>query len=232
MDALDLMRRYLHVADMCKGTLLENEPWKCVKWERKGNATTIYNRHPDFSEYNPIGYKFAVAILEDKPVFVGDTVYIYRKDGGAEYKVTDIPSNIKAFTWSKPFILGGVELPRPVEYDDVNHNMLQVIGVNLNAYRFKSESDLRLVEDAINRMNWLPIESAPKDRRILLFYPKSIFTGVNVACGQWLDSVLSKYSKPYWTNDLEALQGPRATSRNQPTHWMELPGGIDYESHN
>lgn len=70
---------------------------------------------------------------------------------------------------------------------------------------------------------WQPIETAPKNQRILLFYKKAFFTGINIIIGNWDDGDNRKLSDPYWTNDLVLLKGVRETKNNQPSHWMPLP---------
>jgi len=72
-------------------------------------------------------------------------------------------------------------------------------------------------------MKWEAIEKAPKDRRILLYYPKSIFTGINITCGEWDNDSYSKKPFPHWVNDMRMLYGKVNTKLNQPSHWMEIP---------
>lgn len=67
-------------------------------------------------------------------------------------------------------------------------------------------------------MKWQPIETAPKDRYILLYIE---FLGV--ICGHWENDGYAKNPKPYWTNDLELLFGKKGCRWLQPTHWMPLP---------
>ncbi len=69
---------------------------------------------------------------------------------------------------------------------------------------------------------WKPIKTAPKDRRILLFYPRQIFIGIHIIVGKWESDSYIKHPKPYWEHDLYHLSGKIATRNNQPTHWMEL----------
>lgn len=58
------------VHDMCKGTTVK--PWECVRYKGKSN----YSTHPFFRHFADHRYvEFAVAILEDKPVWVGDSLY-------------------------------------------------------------------------------------------------------------------------------------------------------------
>ena len=65
------MREYVRVADMCIGTPLEDKPWKCVRLK---GCSPFEKRHPLFND-KPEDYEFALAILEGKPVFVGDVLY-------------------------------------------------------------------------------------------------------------------------------------------------------------
>lgn len=67
-------------------------------------------------------------------------------------------------------------------------------------------------------MEWQPIETAPKDKEILLFCP---FRGV--VRGSWRRDEYAKKPRPYWTHDRERLWGIRGTREDQPTHWQPLP---------
>jgi len=66
------------------------------------------------------------------------------------------------------------------------------------------------------------MESAPKDRRILLYYEKPIFTGYFVTVGKWCQDEYSKYPKPYWENDVKQLSGILRQRDYQPTLWAEI----------
>lgn len=70
---------------------------------------------------------------------------------------------------------------------------------------------------------WQPIETAPKDNRILLGWVVGIFTGINCVIGRWNNDSYAKKPRPYWTHDLERLTTVYGTRSNQPTHWMPLP---------
>jgi hypothetical protein len=70
-------------------------------------------------------------------------------------------------------------------------------------------------------INWQPIKTAPKDRRILLYFP-DLFSYPVILCGRWNDDYFTNQAKPYWSVDGE---GPHATSRlraHPPTHWAGL----------
>jgi hypothetical protein len=66
---------------------------------------------------------------------------------------------------------------------------------------------------------WEPIDTAPKDRRILLFVPPRDYH-----IGQWDDDRYAlKKPRPYWTSSLERVMGRKWMRDNPPTHWMEIP---------
>lgn len=65
---------------------------------------------------------------------------------------------------------------------------------------------------------WATIETAPKDRDILLACPVR-----GVVRGHWNEDLYAKRPRPYWSHDREILWGRIACRNDQPTHWMELP---------
>lgn len=71
-------------------------------------------------------------------------------------------------------------------------------------------------------MHWKPIETAPKDRRICLYYPGQLFTDVYTVFGKWQKDTYAKKPRPYWTNDLERIRGVSVTRTQQPTHWADV----------
>jgi len=68
---------------------------------------------------------------------------------------------------------------------------------------------------------WQPIETAPKDERILLYRPTSP-EWWRVIGGMYDSDEYAKKPKPYWTVDNWAL-GKLEQRQNAPTHWMPLP---------
>ena len=71
-------------------------------------------------------------------------------------------------------------------------------------------------------MEWQPIETAPRDARVILYRP----TGLHVArvvVGCYRDERYSDRPRPYWTHDLERMEGKLNARAHQPTHWMPLP---------
>lgn len=66
-------------------------------------------------------------------------------------------------------------------------------------------------------MEWQPISTAPKNQRILLLRDRT------VVCGAYDVDKYAVNPKPYWSHDLERLNGLRDARANPPTHWMPLP---------
>jgi len=69
-------------------------------------------------------------------------------------------------------------------------------------------------------MTWQPIATAPKDRRVLLYYPQRFPC---VVCGFWETDEYATKPRPHWRNDRSRIHGILATRAIQPSHWMELP---------
>lgn len=73
------------------------KPWECVKLEGVEN----FSDHPLFSE-PPHEYTFALAILEGKPVFVGDKVYSKLNYGAVIDWNYLLPDDWNCWTWAPP----------------------------------------------------------------------------------------------------------------------------------
>jgi hypothetical protein len=67
MKKSDLHREYARVIDLCEGTSVPT--FKCVRSNEGG-----ISYDPEFN-CEPESYTFAVALVENRPVFVGDTLY-------------------------------------------------------------------------------------------------------------------------------------------------------------
>lgn len=165
MKTEDLYLEYARVIKMCEGT--EVKPWECVKG-KNGYYFCDFNTHPGFTS-NPDGYEFAVAILEDKPVFIGDTVYAKDGDkytakqdsrGAFAQKLNDvlwvhIDKDSGYLTWQPPepkrtFILNGIELPCPVDWTESSNGDIAVIDGDV--FWFRNSIDRDLVRDTISRI--------------------------------------------------------------------------------
>lgn len=70
-----------------------------------------------------------------------------------------------------------------------------------------------------NIHQWQPIESAPKDREILMFYPNLERSMI----GNWDNDEYNSKPRPYWNGEYARLWGKNLARINLPTHWMELP---------
>lgn len=60
---------------------------------------------------------------------------------------------------------------------------------------------------------WRPIESAPKDGRLVLLYPSRC----------WAEDVDGDCEVGYWNCDKWIAMGPIAVDYRGPSHWMPLP---------
>lgn len=74
-------------------------------------------------------------------------------------------------------------------------------------------------------MSWQPIETAPKDRTILLYWPErtlgSVLYHQMTSTGIWERDQHSKNRRPFWfTANLPHYNTLRL---HRPTHWMPLP---------
>ena len=151
MNQNELYIEYARVIKMCEGTALWAKPWVCVKFEGNG---LLHGAHPHFDN-SPESYEFAVAILEDKPVFVGDILYL--KASGLEY-VADkytTASAVSDMTWQPPkpertFMLNGVDLPCPVDWKESRNGDVAVIDGEI--FWFKTRMDADLVRDTLSKI--------------------------------------------------------------------------------
>jgi hypothetical protein len=64
---------------------------------------------------------------------------------------------------------------------------------------------------------WQSIETAPKDRKILILGKDY------VSVGKWDSNEFAKNPKPHFKSERGYLHGKRWELDNQPTHWMPLP---------
>ena len=145
MNQNDLCLKYAEIIKMCKGTALESKPWVCVKYDGE-----VMFRHPAF-DVTPKYYEFAIAILEDKPVFVGDSLY---HPSGAKWIVGDT-DDLTGMSWQPPkpkrtFMLNGVELPCPLDWQESSNGDVAVIDGQV--FWFKNKIDADLVRDTLSKI--------------------------------------------------------------------------------
>lgn len=69
---------------------------------------------------------------------------------------------------------------------------------------------------AVRELQWRPIETAPKEGRILLM------RGGRSIIGYWDTQKYHSNPKPYWASDTSCVSVTRDRS-TPPTHWMPLP---------
>lgn len=98
MKRSDLHRKYADMIDMCEGTKVKAR--QCVRFD----GSIIYSA-PMFNGYID-SYRFALAIVENRPVFAGDV--LYKKGSVDSYTVTGHENNRldrvlpDFYTWTKP----------------------------------------------------------------------------------------------------------------------------------
>jgi len=156
MKTEDLYLEYARVIKMCEGT--SAKPWDCIKG-KNGYYFCNFNTHPEFTS-NPDKYEFAVAILEGKPVFVGDKIFNIISDRFITVQPEDAFANIspvlsKVYSWKPPkqkrtFMLNGIELPCPVDWTESANSDIAVIDGEV--FWFRNSIDRDLVRDTISRI--------------------------------------------------------------------------------
>lgn len=87
----ELYREYARVIDLCEGTRVK--PSECVKIQG-----VLIGGDPEFITH-PECYTFALAIVEDKPVFVGDVLYNAHNE---KVVITTSQGNFSNYTWNPP----------------------------------------------------------------------------------------------------------------------------------
>lgn len=74
---------------------------------------------------------------------------------------------------------------------------------------------------------WQPIETAPKDQDIWLWFP-TMFSKGHMTVGRWDSDQYAQKPRPYWTGS--ARGRANEYRNNPPTHWQPLPtppnGGV------
>ncbi len=153
MKKSDLYREWARVLDMCECTNVS--PDVCWKYDGEiANGKPALNTAPE-------RHQFAVAILEDKPVFVGDKVYANNctsplivggisKQKGYIFVGNCINYDISILSWNPPkktFLLNGVELPCP----DGNKGGYQISLLSGRHY-FSDFHDAQKVANAFDKL--------------------------------------------------------------------------------
>ena len=132
MKKSDLYREYARVIDMCEGAGIDPRLcWKCLGVIQ--SCSPLLNATPE-------EYEFALAIVEGKPVFVGDVLYDssgFRCTIGLSDSFAWVTTNC-SWTPPKPKTIT-VTIPRP---DNVTWNdyFVKLFGDGLNIYRSIKEA--------------------------------------------------------------------------------------------
>ncbi|WP_281700978.1 DUF551 domain-containing protein [Acetobacter malorum] len=82
---------------------------------------------------------------------------------------------------------------------------------------------IRPIIAAADAAAWRPIETAPRDKEIILFYPKVLGSDAGIYKGRWDCDQYRKIPKPYWGGGYADLWGIIHAKKNPPTHWQPLP---------
>jgi len=147
----DLYLKYAQVINMCEGTGVK--PWEGVR-QPKTKELPRTDRHPDFT-MPPEDYEFMVAVLENKPVFVGDKVYAKLIDkevivGNEQDWGKNKEWDHSRFSWAKPkatFAWGNYnDLPCPVRGLEGRYPLT----INGESFWFLTEEDRNTVGSAIS----------------------------------------------------------------------------------
>ena len=69
---------------------------------------------------------------------------------------------------------------------------------------------------------WQSIETAPKDRYILLLWPLDENQSVMMSVGCWDADQYATKPKPYWSGECDGWLGKRYLRLTPPTHWLEI----------
>lgn len=120
-------------------------PWECVRTK----TGYVFHNHPQFNNNDPENYTFALAVLEGRPVFVGDRLY------GKKLPITVLANehfNLADYTWTPPtkkrtFMLGDKELPCP----DKNKGGYQIALISSKHF-FSDFHDAQKVANAIDEI--------------------------------------------------------------------------------
>lgn len=147
MKKSDLYREWARVLDMCEGTKVNlKSAWKFKSYPQSDRLPNFENNHPDH-------YLFAVEILEDKPVFVGDKVWCTYLNRFVEVKnATQIKLLVRdgQAAWQPPkktFMLNGEELPCPSKFGKYGFQL----GV-FALHCFETQNDCTKVLNFINKL--------------------------------------------------------------------------------
>lgn len=147
MKKSDLYKKWGWVLEICEGTDVN----PCSAWKFKGYIQD--DKLPNFEYDKPECFEFLVAILEDKPVFVGNKLYNIIQEHWCEIGPGVIRLGDGQWSWNPPkktFMLNGETLPCPTKISDNPLSSAFLIGGQ--AYHFSNWDDCLKVQAAIHRL--------------------------------------------------------------------------------
>lgn len=157
----ELYLEYARCINMCKGEDVRS--WECVRLI----AESKFSKHPIFNS-EPEDYKFAIFILDGKPVFPGDILYLksdIRKCEvciGGYYRIENdmLPDLFVSEDWNrymhgvkcelswnppvqkKAFTVNGIELPCPINNGPIVNNILTIRSSKYSScFEFQCDDD-------------------------------------------------------------------------------------------
>lgn len=68
---------------------------------------------------------------------------------------------------------------------------------------------------------WKPIDTAPKNKRILLY--RDMNRTYEIVVGKYKSQKYHSRPRPYWSTDTERIWGISDLRSYPPSHWQELP---------
>lgn len=142
MKKSDLYRKYADALDLCEKHGIDI--LQAVKYY--GDTC---NRCPVFTDKADT-YSFPVAVVEGKPVFVGDVLFNIYGVANTIKEVTNQDIFAKNYTWEPPkprtFMLNGVEFPAPSKINPEFGYAASLLG---NTYYFKSLDECNRIRKAL-----------------------------------------------------------------------------------
>ncbi len=69
---------------------------------------------------------------------------------------------------------------------------------------------------------WQPIETAPKDKSLILVYRPAALKWGQIDIATWDDDRYAKKPRPYWRSIIR-IMGKLDMRAWEPTHWQPLP---------
>jgi hypothetical protein len=72
-------------------------------------------------------------------------------------------------------------------------------------------------------MNWQPIETAPKDRYIITYVPRTVYSVIQIYIARWSETYKEFTVFGTYRERPDEYSEPNIMIVQNPTHWMPLP---------